>query len=231
MHETTVSVEPLGDSALIVRWPDVGEDIAEKISIATQALTKTLPPDRFAVVPAFVTLAVHFDATQTHASDAANLVLSLVKNASDLPTQAARSVEIPVCYDIDLALDLEHVAEQSGMAVADVVQIHSKANYVVRMIGFSPGFPYLSGLPASIQCPRRATPRLSVPAGSIAIGGSQTGIYPQATPGGWNVIGRTPLRLFDVTREEPCLLAAGDRVRFRPIDRRTFDRLSEEVGR
>lgn len=231
MHETILSVEPLGDSSLIVRWPDVGDEIAEKIRIATQALTKALPSDRFAVVPAFITLAVHFDATLICKNDAEKLVLSLVKYVSDIPTQAARSVEIPVCYHIDLALDLEHVAKHSGMSVADVVQIHSAADYVVRMIGFSPGFPYLSGLPASIQCPRRATPRLSVPAGSIAIGGPQTGIYPQSTPGGWNVIGRTPLRLFALTREEPCLLAAGDRVRFRPIDRSAFDRLSEEVGR
>jgi inhibitor of KinA len=231
MHETIVSVEPLGDSALIVRWPDVGDDIVEKIRIATQALTKALPPDRFAVVPAFVTLAVHFDATQIGTKDAANLVQSLLKNAADIPTQAARIVEIPVCYDIDVALDLEHLAEHCGIAVTDLVQIHSKADYVVRMIGFSPGFPYLSGLPASIQCPRRATPRLNVPAGSVAIGGSQTGIYPQATPGGWKVIGRTPLRLFDVNREEPCLLAAGDRVHFRSIDRQTFDRLLGEVGR
>ena len=229
MHETIVSVEPLGDSALIVRWPDVGDDIAEKIRNVTQALRKSLPADRFAVVPTFVTLAVHFDATQTCTNDAANLVRLVLKNASDITTQAARLVDIPVCYDTDLALDLEHVSEDCGMSVAEVVKVHSEGVYVVRMIGFSPGFPYLSGLPKAIQCPRRATPRLSVPAGSVAIGGSQTGIYPQATPGGWNVIGRTPLRLFDVTRTEPCLLAAGDRVRFQPIDRETFDRWVESA--
>ena len=112
------------------------------------------------------------------------------------------------------------------MSTDDVVRIHSNADYVVQMIGFSPGFPYLAGLPPELQTPRRASPRLKVPMGTVAIGGSQTGIYSLETPGGWNIIGRTPVRLFDPQREPSCLLRSGDAIRFVVIGREQFDEFS-----
>ncbi|MGZ5003224.1 MAG: 5-oxoprolinase subunit PxpB, partial [Chthoniobacterales bacterium] len=136
-------------------------------------------------------------------------------------------VEIPVCYDDEFAPDLLLVAERAGLASAEVVRRHSAAEYRVHCLGFTPGFAFLSGLPAKLATPRRDTPRKEVPAGAVAIGGQQTGVYPQVSPGGWNVIGRSPIRFFDASAATPTLLRVGDRVRFRPITRTEFDSLGK----
>jgi inhibitor of KinA len=136
-------------------------------------------------------------------------------------------IEIPVCYIGDLAPDLEEVARHSRLAPGEVIQRHSAPEYRVQCIGFTPGFPFLSGLPPELSTPRRASPRSKVSAGSVAIGGAQTGIYPLQSPGGWNIIGRTPLALFDVRRDPPVFLQAGDRVRLRPISHEEFENWKE----
>ncbi|WIG55610.1 MAG: Allophanate hydrolase 2 subunit 1 [Rhodanobacteraceae bacterium] len=134
---------------------------------------------------------------------------------------------IPVCYGGDCGPDIDAIAEHAGLVRDEVIARHAAAEYTVAMLGFAPGFPYLLGLDAALHVPRRATPRTRVPAGSVAIGGAQTGIYPCELPGGWHLIGRTPLALFDPRRDPPCLLAPGDRVRFRAIDAGEFARLVE----
>jgi inhibitor of KinA len=131
--------------------------------------------------------------------------------------------EIPVCYDGEFAPDIADVARVSGLADAEVIRRHSGSVYRVNCVGFIAGFPFLSGLPSELATPRRAVPRKEVPAGSVGIGGAQTGIYPRSSPGGWNLIGRTPMRLFDVQHDPPTILQAGDRVRFREISREEFD--------
>ena len=128
----------------------------------------------------------------------------------------SRAIEIPVVYGTAAGPDLGEVARHAGLTEKQVVELHSSADYVVWFLGFQPGFPYLGGLPEQLATPRRAEPRLQVPAGSVGIGGSQTGIYPLATPGGWQLIGHTSLPLFDPTRDEPVLLRPGDTVRFIP---------------
>jgi inhibitor of KinA len=139
-------------------------------------------------------------------------------------SRAARLLEVPVCYDPTYALDLEEVAEHCGLSPNEVVTCHVAGRYHVRCIGFTPGFPYLSGLPTALTTTRRATPRTAVPAGSVAIAGRQAGIYSLQSPGGWNVIGRTPLRLFDFTRKPAAFCALGDRLRFVAITRGQFKR-------
>ncbi|HWG66113.1 MAG TPA: 5-oxoprolinase subunit PxpB [Rhodanobacteraceae bacterium] len=136
-------------------------------------------------------------------------------------------VVVPVCYGGEYGPDIDAVAEHAGLSRDDVIARHTAAEYTVAMLGFAPGFPYLLGLDASLHVPRRATPRTRVAAGSVAIGGAQTGIYPRELPGGWHLIGRTPRVLFDSAREPPCLLAPGDRVRFRAIEADEFARRAE----
>ncbi|HEX5960369.1 MAG TPA: 5-oxoprolinase subunit PxpB [Rhodanobacteraceae bacterium] len=136
-------------------------------------------------------------------------------------------VEVPVCYD---GPDLDAVAAYAGLSRAEVIARHTAAAYTVAMLGFAPGFPYLLGLDPALHMPRREYPRTRVPAGSVAIGGAQTGIYPRELPGGWNLVGRTPLVLFDPLREPPCLLAPGDRVRFRAIGTDEFAHLAEHAA-
>jgi KipI family sensor histidine kinase inhibitor len=150
--------------------------------------------------------------------------------AGDAPAvaeAAGRQVRIPVCYGGEFGPDLAEVARFAGLDEAGVVARHAGGSYRVFMIGFVPGFAYMGSVDAAIAAPRRASPRPRVPAGSVGIAGAQTGVYPRETPGGWQLIGRTPAALFDPDRAEPCLLAPGDAVRFEAIDRAAFDRLAD----
>ena len=147
------------------------------------------------------------------------------------PPSAAREQVIPVCYGGEYGPDLAEVAEHAGIDIRCVIARHTEAQYRVAMLGFAPGFPYLLGLDPALAMPRRRDPRQRVPAGSVAIGGEQTGIYPQQLPGGWQLIGRTPRRLFDIRADPPSLLAAGDRVRFEAIDEERFRQLDAESSR
>ena len=233
-----MEITPLGDSALLVRLrPDsetgTNETLA-KVLEAKQRLQAAGISGVIELATAYTTVAVFFDPIRAVEGGASVDSISdwLTQKIKDVLTdQSPRKlrlpkrdlIEIPVCYVADLALDLEEVARHAQLAPDEVVRRHSATEYRVQCVGFTPGFPFLSGLPAELFTPRRASPRSKVPAGSVAIGGAQTGIYPLQSPGGWNIIGRTPLALFDVRRDPPVLLQAGDRVRFRPISREEFD--------
>jgi inhibitor of KinA len=173
---------------------------------------------------------VFFDPGQT----AFDTLKAKVEHATQISLEPARPraaaaafIEVPVCYETEFAPDLDEIARHAGLSRDEIILRHSTVSYRVSCVGFTPGFPYLSGLPPELATPRRASPRKEVPAGAVAIGGTQTGIYPRKSPGGWNIIGRAPLRLFDVERDPPALFQAGDRVRFRRISRDGFDRLMQ----
>lgn len=183
------------------------------------------------VVPGMTSVVVHHEALGAARESLARALDAIVAAAGEGEPHDARRVEIPVCYEgADLAPDLADVAAAHGLAPHELVARHAAAEYVVHMIGFLPGFAYLGGLDERLHTPRRAAPRARVPAGSVGIGGAQTGVYPLESPGGWQLIGRTPLRLFDPARDDPALLRAGDRVRFVPITRAAWDAARAEAG-
>jgi KipI family sensor histidine kinase inhibitor len=224
------TIEPLGDSALLIR---LGEHIDAELNARAVALAAAVRasslPGVLDVAPAYASVCVRYDPAawstiRLSAFDAiAARVGTFVDNAASTPIQAPSPVlEIPVCYGGEFGPDLGAVAQHAGLDKAAVIARHNAADYRVAMLGFAPGFPYLLGLDPALHTPRRASPRTRVPAGSVAIGGAQTGIYPRASPGGWQIIGRTPLRLFDPHRDPPAWLAAGARVRFRAIDAEQF---------
>lgn len=230
MSATTLGVPhfdfaPLGDSAFLLRTTAVA-DVASLLE-ARDRITTAAIPGVAEVVTGYASIAVYFDLSA--ATDAGAplgeiaqwmeaQVSDALRSSSPVPGQEAHFVvEIPICADAEFALDLEEIARHIGLSQAEIIRIYTGASYSVRCVGFTPGFAYLSGLPARLIMPRRASPRTKVPAGSVAIGGPQTGIYPVASPGGWNVIGRTPLQFFDPQRDPPSLLRTGDRVRFRAI--------------
>jgi inhibitor of KinA len=220
-------IEPLGDSALLVHAVDEfdPEESLDAVLGATAALEAAAIPGVIEFVPAYTTIGVFFDPGRT-GFDALRTEIEVALQETEPTFFAAgtrSTVEVPVCYEDELAPDLREVAWRASLSLKEVVQRHSSATYRVSCVGFSPGFPYLSGLPPELATPRRDSPRQRVPPGSVAIGGAQTGIYPSISPGGWNIIGRTPLRLFDVDRDPPALFHAGDRVVFRRISRREFD--------
>jgi KipI family sensor histidine kinase inhibitor len=166
------------------------------------------------VHPAYASILIDFDPRRIRHRDIERAATDLFAQAADAPLPEPRTVEIPVTYGGGDGPDLEAVAALTGHTPDEVVALHSGTEYLVYFLGFSPGFPYLGGMPESIAAPRLETPRRSVPAGSVAIGGRQTGVYPICSPGGWRIVGRTPLRLFDAGADPPVLLRMGDRVRF-----------------
>jgi KipI family sensor histidine kinase inhibitor len=174
------------------------------------------------VHPAYASILIDFDPLANGHFALQRAAEELFAQAAAAPLPEPRIVEIPVVYGGEYGPDLEQVAALTGRTAEEVVTIHAGAEYVVYFLGFSPGFPYLGGMPESIAAPRLETPRRSVPAGSVAIGGRQTGVYPMASPGGWRIIGRTALRLFDPAEDPPVLLRMGDHVRFVPMAKGGF---------
>lgn len=172
--------------------------------------------------PAYASVLVTFDPMVVSPTDLEGYIRPLMENAGSLVLPEPRTVEIPVCYGGEFGPDLEDVASHNKLSADDVVRLHSSVSYQVYFLGFAPGFPYLGGMLKQIAMPRLATPRTKVPAGSVAIGGDQTGIYPLSTPGGWRIIGRSPLKLFSRDRIRPTLLEMGDHVKFVPITRDMF---------
>lgn len=234
-----MDITPLGDSALIVRvCNDFETNAAESLSAVLETrrrLEAAAFPGVIESAVAYTTVALFYDPVRAVAAGAPHDAIfdwfqKKIETALRSGTRKSergrepRLIEIPVCYDREFGVDLDEVSRRVNLPVDEIVRRHSAAAYCVNCVGFTPGFPYLSGLPAELAVPRRATPRKEVPAGSVAIAGPQTGIYPQRSPGGWNVIGRTPVRLFDPQEIPPALLRAGDRVRFRAITRAEFEK-------
>ncbi len=218
-----MNIEPLGDCAALVTFGEHIDEAMHRLVRAACARLETQPvPGMIELVPAFASVAVWYDPLRVGSGTPYRALAAALEarlaglEAGEAP--AARTVEIPVVYGGEAGPDLDTVAARAGLTPAEVIQLHAAGDYLVHMIGFAPGFPYLGGLDERLHCPRRAVPRTAVPAGSVGIGGSQTGIYPLVSPGGWQLIGRTPLALFDPTRDPPALLAAGDRVRFVPLE-------------
>jgi len=223
---------PLGDSGVIVKLGDVIDQTThEKVVTFSEYLQKHPFPGMVEFVSGFTTVTVYYDPIllTDPSSDVIpyERVLAILKKmAEQLPesyAREARLVEIPVCYGGSFGPDLEVVAKHNGISSEEVIAIHSSAEYLVYMIGFAPGFPYLGGMDDRLSTPRRSSPRLSIPMGSVGIGGSQTGIYSIESPGGWQIIGRTPQRLFQPDEHSPSLLRSGDKIRFHPISEGEYD--------
>jgi inhibitor of KinA len=231
-------ITPLGDMALQI---ELGETIDEpthrRVQTAWRALAAAPLPGVTEIVPAYTTVTVFYDPQLAVQAGAPvnNLfdwltvqVSERMKNPPKMEKFKGRTIEVPVCYDDEFGPDLGLVAKQAKLSPAEVIKRHGKPEYLVYLVGFAPGFPYLGGLPKELETPRQARPRLVVPAGSVGIGGRQTGIYPFATPGGWNLIGRTPLKIFRPAEDPPVLLRTGDRVKFRAISMGEFTKLAGE---
>lgn len=236
------SIERLGDAALLLRFGDcVNASINARVHAWTTALSLQKPDWLIDITPAYASLALHVDVARIGGRDPFGadpfksdplavahtwVTHRLAEALIDANIAVARVVEVPVLYGGEHGPDLAALAAHASTTTEDIIARHTAANYSVAMLGFAPGFPYLLGLDPVLAMPRLSTPRTRVTAGSVGIGGMQTGIYPQAGPGGWRLIGRTPLHLFDARRDPPSLLQAGDHVRFVAIDSVTFDAMN-----
>ena len=218
-----------GDRALLVEYGDgIDPVINEKVRAMTALLKKDLPKGVEAVVPAYRSLSIIYDPLATTPARLAEILHALEADSRAAEIAKAKVIPIPVCYGGEFGPDIGVVMEHTGLREDEIVAVHAFVDYPIYMIGFTPGFCYLGGLDRRLQTPRRKTPRTNLPAGSVGIAESQTGMYPVDSPGGWQIIGRTPLRLFAPARENPFLYEAGDRIRFVPIAEAEFGRLYEK---
>lgn len=233
-----VQLYPLGDAAVVVQFGNkISEQTHQKVRAFSAHLHQHPFPGLVEFVPAYTTVTVYYDPwvisdkgqlnPYTKVTGFLQRMLPSIADAEE-NLQPPRVIEIPVLYGGEYGPDLEFVARISERSPEEVIALHTRREYLVHMIGFAPGFPYLGGMTKKIAAPRRETPRLRIPAGTVGIAGKQTGIYPIQTPGGWQLIGRTPLSLFNPNSETPSLLQAGDRVRFRSITEAEYKERKEQ---
>ena len=236
-----ILLSSMGDSAITVSFGnEINLECHQKVRALLQSLERQAWDFIKDCIPSYTTITVCYDPYKVvkslgHSMTVSafalmqNLLTELIDSLDEKPSQAhSKLVEIPVCYQGEFALDLDFVAQHCRLSPQEVIRQHSSSEYLVYMLGFAPSFSYLGGLPSSLTTPRRQQPRLLIPAGAVGIAGSQTGVYPLATPGGWQLIGRTPLALFLPQKNPPCLLRAGDRVRFCPISSAEYYHYLEE---
>jgi KipI family sensor histidine kinase inhibitor len=213
---------------------ELGDEISVEINTRVRALEflvqqKALP-GVVETVPSFRSLLVYYDPLVVGYEALCETLAELAAQAEHASLPPARAVELPCCYeDPELGMDLARAAERLGLSPTELVRLHAGAEYLVYFIGFTPGLPYMSGMPERIMLPRLETPRTKVPAGSVGIGGIQCCIYSVESPGGYWILGRTPVPLYDPESPEPILLRPGDHVRFRPVDRAEFDHIAAAV--
>ncbi len=208
-------LKPLGDSAILIQLGDAIDPALNARVHALDAILQTSPAV-IETVPAYCTLLVHYDPLKSTYSEIKILIEEKTSLLDESTYRPSRRLEIPVLYGNASGPDLEPAAATLALSPSELIRLHSEREYTVYMMGFTPGFPYLGILNEKLTLPRMSTPRTRVPAGSVAIAGSQTGIYPVDSPGGWHILGHTPLKLFDPTSETPFLFAPGDTVKFIP---------------
>ena len=207
-----------GDRGLLVEFGNaITPEINQSVRAMTFALEAAAVPGVREVIPTYRSVVVVYDPLTTHPSLLSTRILSLYEGLARIEPPAPKESVIPVCYGGEYGPDIAFVAEHNHIGIDDVIRLHSEPSYPIYMLGFSPGFPFLGGLSENLHTPRLTSPRTRVPAGSVGIANNQTGIYPIASPGGWQLIGRSPVRLFDPDRPNPFLLRAGDTLRFEPI--------------
>lgn len=219
-----------GDSALLIEFE---QKIAPEINAQITAFVHLLKEQHIEgvtdLIPAFASLLINYDPRVIGYKDLRARIEELLKIEVSEEASEARVFEIPVCYGGEYGPDIANIAENAGLSEQEVIDVHCSKDYLIYMLGFLPGFVYLGGLDERIHTPRLANPRISIPAGSVGIAASQTGIYPLNSPGGWQLLGMTPVKTYDPERETPILVEAGDYIRFVPVTEEEFLKIKKQV--
>lgn len=225
-----IKIYTAGDSSVLIQF---GQEIAPEINAKITAFVHLMRAQHVEgvtdIIPAFTSLLINYDPRVTSYQTLKNRLVKLIRLDVSKEASASRIFEIPVCYGGTYGPDLDHIAEHAGLTPQEVIDIHCSRDYLIYMLGFLPGFSYLGGLDERIHTPRLANPRIKIPAGSVGIGGSQTGIYPLDSPGGWQLLGLTPVKTYDPNREIPILFEAGDYIRFVPVSEKNYLEIKEQV--
>ncbi|QMU66731.1 MAG: 5-oxoprolinase subunit PxpB [Flavobacteriaceae bacterium] len=222
-----LTYKPFGDSAILIEWPAKTDEKIIKDIIRFESIISN-NQNNIDTIIAYHSLTVKYQNSIDFDFQISQLKeLYLLKRENQ--TQKQRIWQIPVCYDMIFGPDLGAISKLKRISIAEIIQLHTSPDYLIYFLGFQPGFLYLGGLHTKIHMPRKPNPRLRVAKGTVGIGGAQTGVYPQDSAGGWNLIGKSPVNFFDVTKSPPCFAKAGDRVRFHAIDLETFYEVEEKV--
>ncbi|GKV54949.1 kinase A inhibitor [Sporosarcina sp. NCCP-2222] len=224
------TLSPLGDQAVVIEVDrDISIEAQDKVLAVSARLEEEAPEWMVEVVPAYTSVTVFYRlgvfVEGNPYAEVCKRIHEILAGVEASRAASPKTVRIPVLYGGEWGPDLEFVAQHNGCTPEEVISIHSSGEYLVHMIGFAPGFPFVGGMSEKIAAPRRKTPRLRIPARTVGIAGKQTGVYPIETPGGWQLIGRTPLELFLPEQDPPSLLAAGDRIEFYPISQMEYEEL------
>lgn len=227
-----VRVLTAGDSSILIQFgnsidPDINAKIAATVSLMKEQQIEGVVD----MIPAFCSLLINYDPRVVSYDEMRARLERILSIEIAMGARRKKVYEIPVCYGGEYGPDLETIAEHAGLSKQEVIDIHSSTDYLIYMLGFLPGFTYLGGLDERIHTPRLSNPRIKIAAGSVGIGGSQTGIYPMDSPGGWQLMGMTPVKTYDPKREVPILVEAGDYIRFVPVDEAEYQRIEEAVER
>ena len=226
-----IRVLTAGDSALLIQFEQrIGEDVNRRISATVKLLKMQQIEGIVDMIPAYASLLVQYNPLVIRYEEIYKRVSAIVKMDTKVESMEKKVWEIPVLYGGELGPDFFHVAEHAGISGEELIRLHSEKDYLVYMLGFLPGFTYLGGLEEKLHTPRLENPRVKIPAGSVGIGGSQTGVYPVGSPGGWKLIGRTPVKMYDPEKQDPILVQAGEYIHFYPITDAEYARISEAVA-
>lgn len=220
-----------GDKALTIEYGnEISEDISNKVRSMMVALELNKIEGIIEIVPTYRSLMIHYDALTIGYDDLVKELKLLEDKLEDISLPEPEIIEIPTVYGGEYGPDIENVAKHNGITVDEIIKIHSSKEYLIYMLGFTPGFPYLGGMDKRIATPRLKSPRTKINKGSVGIAGKQTGIYPIDSPGGWQLIGRTPLKLYEPNREVPILLKAGNYIKFVPITEEQYKTIVEDIN-
>ncbi len=218
-----------GDRGILVEYGDVIDpDVNSKVRSMAIVMDENPPAGVIEIIPTYRSLLIIYDPSVTQPDKLEKALDALEARLDEIRIPPPRTVELPVCYGGDFGPDIATVADTNNLTVEEVVELHCEPEYLIYMVGFTPGFPFLGGLSEKLHTPRLETPRTLVPEGSVGIANNQTGIYPIASPGGWQLIGRTPVKLFAPWRQDPFLYQAGDRLKFKPISADEYARIVAE---
>ncbi|MDF2948472.1 MAG: pxpB [Sedimentibacter sp.] len=219
-----------GDCALNMEFgSNISEEVNKKIRAMALSIEVKALHGIVEMVPTYRSLMIHYDPLKVDFYELVNTLKKIEQNLDNIVLPAPEVIEIPTLYGGDCGPDLENVASYNNITVEEVVEIHASKEYLIYMLGFTPGFPYLGGMDTRIATPRLQTPRSRIPGGSVGIAGEQTGIYPVSSPGGWQLIGRTPIKLFDPHRKNPILLKSGNYIKFKSINEEEYKKIENEL--